>query len=131
MKLNMVKPKLHPEKELKYWFTWTTLPIFYSDNIKDLEVFLDSKLHFRIHVNSIFSQCIKLLGIVRSIAFSFSSPDCSYILQFTPDKSKLEYASGILLLILMPTNWWAYSRAFQPFVLTVHFVSSITVMLLL
>jgi hypothetical protein len=44
-----------------------------TDSIKDLGVFIDSKLHFHNHVDYIFSQCIKLLGLVRAITFPFSS----------------------------------------------------------
>jgi hypothetical protein len=44
-----------------------------TDSLKYLGVFIDSKLHFRNHVDYIFSQCIKLLGLVRAITFPFSS----------------------------------------------------------
>jgi hypothetical protein len=47
-----------------------------TSTIKDLGVFFDSKLYFHSHVDFIFSECIKLLGLIRSIAFTFSSLDC-------------------------------------------------------
>jgi hypothetical protein len=53
-----------------------------TDSIKDLEVFIDSKLRFHNHIDYIFSQCIKLLGLVRTLIFSFSSLDCLYMLYF-------------------------------------------------
>jgi hypothetical protein len=58
-------------------------------NIKDLGIFIDSKLQFHNHVNHIFSHSIKLLGPVRSITFTFSSLECTLV------RSELEYASVI------------------------------------
>jgi hypothetical protein len=66
-----------------------------TDSIKDLGVFIDSKLRFHNHVDYIFSQCIKLLGLVRTLPFSFSSLDCLYMLYFILVRSKLEYASVV------------------------------------
>jgi hypothetical protein len=66
-----------------------------TDSIKDLGVFIDSKLHFHNHADYIFSQCIKLLGLVRAITFPFSSLGSLYILYFTLIRSKLEYASVV------------------------------------
>jgi hypothetical protein len=66
-----------------------------SFSIKDLGVFTDSKLHFHNHVDYIFSQCIKLLGLVRAITFPFSSIGSLYMLYCTLSRSKLEYASVV------------------------------------
>jgi hypothetical protein len=44
-----------------------------SHRIRDLGVRLDSKLNFHKHVSYTFSECMKLLGIVGSITFCFSS----------------------------------------------------------
>jgi hypothetical protein len=66
-----------------------------TDSIKDLGVFVDSKLRFHNHVDYIFSQCIKLLGLVRTLTFSFSYLDCLYMLYFTLIRSKLKYASVV------------------------------------
>jgi hypothetical protein len=52
-------------------------------SIKDLGLFLDSKLHFHNYVSYKFSQCIKFLGLVRSVTFSLSSLEYLYILYFT------------------------------------------------
>jgi hypothetical protein len=43
----------------------------------------------------LFSECIKLLGLIRSMTFRYSSLDCFYLLYFTLVKSKLEYASAV------------------------------------
>ena len=66
-----------------------------TSSINDLGVFFDSKLHFHTHVNYIFSECIKLLGLIRSITYRFSSLESLYVLYFTLVRSKLEYASVV------------------------------------
>ncbi|PNF36364.1 hypothetical protein B7P43_G18042 [Cryptotermes secundus] len=65
-----------------------------TSSIKDLGVFLDSKLHFHTHVNYIFSERIKLLGLIRSITYRVSSLESLFVLYFTLG-SKLEYASVV------------------------------------
>jgi hypothetical protein len=66
-----------------------------QSSIKDLGIFLDSKLHFHNHVNHIFSRCIKLLGPVRTITFTFSSLEFMLRLCVALIRSKLEYASAV------------------------------------
>jgi hypothetical protein len=63
-----------------------------TDSIKDLGVFTDSKLRFHNHVDYIFSQCNKLMGLVFILTFSFSSLGRLYILYFTLIRSELEHA---------------------------------------
>jgi hypothetical protein len=95
--------------------------IIRTDSIKDLSVFIDSKLHFHYHVNYIISHCVKLLGLVRCITFNFSSLECMLRLYTTLVRSKLECVSvvSIQLRQLMPTSWNTSSRGLQPFVLIV------------
>jgi hypothetical protein len=69
--------------------------ITHVSSIKDLGVFFDSKLHFHNHVSYVFSECIKLLDLIRSITYSFSSLECLYVLYFTLVRSKLECASVV------------------------------------
>jgi hypothetical protein len=116
-----------------YYYKLCHSSITHPDYIKDLGVFTDSKLWFHNHVDYIFSWCIKLLGLVRTLTFSFSSLDCLYMLYFTLVRSKLEYALlfRILLRLLMPTNWNASSRSLQPFVIIISFPMSNTAMLML
>jgi hypothetical protein len=45
--------------------------ITHASSIKDLGVFFDSKLHFHSHVDYVFSECIKLLGLIHSITLAF------------------------------------------------------------
>jgi hypothetical protein len=66
-----------------------------TDTIKDLGVFTNSNFQFHNHVDYIFALCIKLLGLVRTLPFSFSSLDCLYMLKFILVRSKLEYASVV------------------------------------
>jgi hypothetical protein len=66
-----------------------------ASNIKDLGVFFDSKSYFHNHVDFIFSECIKLLGLIRSITFRFCSLGYLYLVYFTLVRSKLEYASVV------------------------------------
>jgi hypothetical protein len=52
-----------------------------TDCIRDLGVFIDTKLHFHQEEDNIFSQAIKLLGLIQTLTFSFSSlhsPFCLY-----------------------------------------------------
>jgi hypothetical protein len=69
--------------------------VFCTDCIKDLGVFLDSKLHFHNHLNNMFSQCVKLLSLVCSIISSFLSLECLCLLYFILGRSKLEYISVV------------------------------------
>jgi hypothetical protein len=48
-----------------------------------------------IYVNHIFSDCIELLGLIRSITLHFSSLECMLRLYITVVRSKIEYASVI------------------------------------
>jgi hypothetical protein len=66
-----------------------------ASSMKDLGVFVNSKLYFHNHVDFLFSKCIKLLGLIRFIALRFSPLDCLYVLYFTLMRSKLEYASVV------------------------------------
>jgi hypothetical protein len=84
MKLNISKTKVislpRKTKVLNYDYKLCQSPITQTDFIKDLGVFIDAKLHFYDHVNYIFSPCIKLLGVVCSITFNFSSLECAPII---------------------------------------------------
>jgi hypothetical protein len=66
-----------------------------TSSIKDQGVFYDSKLHFHNHVDYVFSECIKLLGLIRSITYSLSSLESLYVLYFTLVSSRLQYASVV------------------------------------
>jgi hypothetical protein len=99
MKLNISKTKIisfsRKTNLLIYDYKLCQSSITRTDSITDLGIFLDSKLHFHTHVNHVFSCCIKLLGLVRSITFTFSSLDCMHRLYITLVRSKLEYGSVV------------------------------------
>jgi hypothetical protein len=52
-------------------------------------------VNFHSHVNYTFSRYIKLLSLVRSVTFSFSSLKRTHILHFTLIRSTDEYASVV------------------------------------
>jgi hypothetical protein len=66
-----------------------------TDTIKDLGVQLDSKLHFHAHVDYIFSQSVRTLGLVRTKTYYFSTLDSPLILYLTLVRPKLECASTV------------------------------------
>jgi hypothetical protein len=57
--------------------------------IKDFGIFRYSKLHFHQHVDYSFCRAIKLLGLIRTVAFSFPS----FMLRICLVRTKLEYTS--------------------------------------
>jgi hypothetical protein len=67
-----------------------------SSSIKGLGAFVNSKLYFHNHVDFLFSECIKLLGLIRSITFRFSSLDCFYALYFMLVRFQVEICLGSL-----------------------------------
>jgi hypothetical protein len=62
--------------EYQLWHAATT----HTSCITDLGVFFYSKLYFHNDVDFLFSECIKLLGLIRSITFRFSFLNCLYVL---------------------------------------------------
>jgi hypothetical protein len=80
---------------LSYEYQLCHTAIARTSSIEDLGVFFDSKLYFHSRVDFIFSECIKLLGLIRSITFRFSSLDSLYVLYFTLVMSKLEHATVV------------------------------------
>ncbi|PNF27531.1 hypothetical protein B7P43_G02896 [Cryptotermes secundus] len=99
MKLNIAKTRVvsytRKTNFLSYEYQLCHAIITRTSSIKDLGVFFDSKLHFHTHVNYIFSECIQILGLIRSIIYRFSSLECLYVLYFTLVRCKLEYASVV------------------------------------
>jgi hypothetical protein len=77
---------------LRYDYRLGHTAIARTSSIKDLGVFFDSKLYFHNHVDFLFSKCIKFLGLIRSITFSFSSIDCLFVLYTALVRPQLEYA---------------------------------------
>jgi hypothetical protein len=101
---------------LRYEYQLSHAAVTRIISIKDPGVFFHSKSYFHIHVDFLFSEGIKLLGLIRSITLTFSSLDCLYVLYFTLVRSKLEYASsvGTLSRLPMPTSSSTSSRSLRP-----------------
>jgi hypothetical protein len=87
MRLNIAKTSVvsYPWKTnvLSYEYQLCHAAIIHTSSIKDLGVFFDSKLHFHNHADFTASECIKLLGLLRSTTFRVSSVACLYVLYFT------------------------------------------------
>jgi hypothetical protein len=99
MRLNIVKTRVmtytRKTNFLSHEYKLCHAAITRTSFIKDLGVYFDSKLHFHDHVDSIFSECIKLLGLIRSMTYGFSSLECLCTLYITLVRSRLEYASVV------------------------------------
>jgi hypothetical protein len=80
MRLNIAKTRVvsYTRKTylLSYEYQLCHATITRTSSIKDLGVHFDSKLHFHSHVDYVFSECIKLLGLIRSITYRFSYLEC-------------------------------------------------------
>jgi hypothetical protein len=70
--------------------------------------------NFHNHVDFLFSECIKLLGLIRFITFTVSSPDCLYVLYFKLLRSKCLYDS-VVWHSIMPTGANTLHRIQQKF----------------
>jgi hypothetical protein len=101
---NFMKPNFSKIRVIS--FTRKTAPLGYhyrlgnsvilrADCIKDLGVYFDSKLYFHQHVDYLLSHTLKLLGLIRTITFSFSTLDSLLTLYSALVRSKLEYASVV------------------------------------
>jgi hypothetical protein len=69
--------------------------ILRSDCIKDLGDMLDSKLYFHCHVDFVYSQAVRTLGLNRFITYNFSSLDSLVVLYIALIRLTLEYASVV------------------------------------
>jgi hypothetical protein len=94
MRLNITKTRvvLYTRKTnfVSYEYQLRHVTITRISSIKDLGVFFDSKLHFHSHVAYVFSECMKLFGLLHSTNYRFVSLDCLYVLYFALVRSKLE-----------------------------------------
>jgi hypothetical protein len=97
MNINAVKTKVisfsRRPNTLTLNYVICNTDILRTDCTEDLGVFLDFKLCFDQHVDYLFSDTITLLGLIRTITFSFSSLDSLMMLYISLVRSKLEYAS--------------------------------------
>jgi hypothetical protein len=96
MKLNISKTRIivftRKTNVLYYNYKICDSFIIRTDTIKDFGVELDSKLYFHAHVDYVISQSARMLGLIRTITYSFSTFDSLLIFYVTPVRPKLEYA---------------------------------------
>jgi hypothetical protein len=71
------------------------LLIVWNDYVKDLGVMLDRKLYFHRYVDYLYSQALKLLGLIHLITYNCSSLGSLKVLYIALIRSKLEYASVV------------------------------------
>jgi hypothetical protein len=92
-----VKLKLYPSPGKPTYWSTITLSILYNPDwlYVRLECIYWYKLNFHDHINNIFPQCIKYLGVVRSIISNLSSLEWMLRLRITLIRSKLKYASVV------------------------------------
>ena len=94
----------------KFWDSALT----HTNSTKDAGVKLDSKLHFLAHVGYIFSQSVKVLGLMRTMTCSFPTLDIWLILYVSLIRLKLECATGIRNCV-MSTDYWQLERPQRKF----------------
>jgi hypothetical protein len=120
IKLKMSETKVtsfsRKTNELNYNYQFCHFFITRAKSIKDLGIFIGTKLRFRNHLNHIFS-CFKLRCLVRSITFTYSSLKCMHGL-YSSIKLDLRLntspLSRIQLQYLIPTSWNTSSRGLRP-----------------
>jgi hypothetical protein len=66
-----------------------------AEYIKDLGVILDSKLYFHCHVDFVYSQALRTLGLIRFITYNFSSLGSLVVLCLALIRSTLESAFAV------------------------------------
>jgi hypothetical protein len=97
---------------LNYQYRLGNSFILRTDCIKDLGVHIDRKFNFHRHVDFVFPHALKLLGLIRTITFSFSTIDS--LLSSHLNLSML-LLLRILLRLLATINFSAYKENLQPF----------------
>jgi hypothetical protein len=99
MKLNVDKTKVitfcKKTSNLMYGYKLFHSIIPRTHSVKGLGVDLDSILQFHENVNFIFSHWIKMLGLIRSVTFNYSTIGSILISCFALVKSNVEYTSVV------------------------------------
>jgi hypothetical protein len=85
MKIDILKTNIHVisftrKTNIHFNYYVGDLLIVRTDCVKDLGVMLDDKLHFRRHVDCLYSQSLEMLGLIRFITNNFSSLDILKVL---------------------------------------------------
>jgi hypothetical protein len=96
MKLKLCKIRVSFTRNinvLNYQYTLGNVLVLQSECVKDLEAHIDCKLILIIMLIFLFSHAVKLLGLIRAMAFSFSTMASLPMLYFALVRSKPEYTS--------------------------------------
>jgi hypothetical protein len=99
MKLNLSKTTImsltYKTNSIYFNYKLCNNPVACSQCVNDLGVLLDCTLYFHQHINYIFSQSLKMLGLIRYITSSYSTLDSLLVLYSTLVRSKIENASVV------------------------------------
>lgn len=101
-----------------------------TDCIRDLGVLIDTKLHFHQQEDNIFTQAIKLLGLIQMLLSSLHSPFCLYTALQSDSSWNMPLLCGFLSLFQMLVGWSTSSRSLHLFVIIIFSVTYITAMIL-
>jgi hypothetical protein len=58
---------------IHFYYCVRDVSILSTECIKDLDVMLDSKLHFHRHADDVYSQTLRMLALISHITHTFSS----------------------------------------------------------
>jgi hypothetical protein len=101
MELNIQKTKIRPisftrkTNRIHFNYCVSDVLLLRSYCVKDLDAVSDSKIYFHCHVNFVYSQTLRPLGLFRYITYNFSSLDNIVVLYNVLIRSKLEYVSVV------------------------------------
>jgi hypothetical protein len=99
MKLNNSNTVVILSLAIQMFFNYTyklmDFPVIHMCTIKDLGVQIDWKLHFHAHGDCIFSQYVRMLGLIHTITSSFSTSLDLLIFYITLVGHKLQYTSTV------------------------------------
>jgi len=80
-------------KRSYYAYTICDSSITCTDIIKDLRAQFDSKLHFLAHLDYFVFRSVRMLGLVRTVTYYFSTLESSLILYLELVRCELAYAA--------------------------------------
>jgi hypothetical protein len=90
-----------------------------TDIIKDLRVQLHSKLHFHAYLDYFVFQSVRMLGLVRTVTYSFSTLESSLMLYLALVRYELAYAA-ILWSSITSTDARKLEHVHRKFVVLCH-----------
>jgi hypothetical protein len=99
MELNIQKTKIISftckTNSIHFKYSVKDVVILRAECVKDLGVVLHSKFYFHCHVDFLYSQALRTLGLIRFITYEFSSLDSLVVLFIAVIRSKIDYGSVV------------------------------------